>query len=206
MFSPAWYYFLPPSTVPPSIVSIIAIQASPLLASVRPLVPSQLFLGPGLDVSAYRFAPQSIVAPFSGSTLIWNRMLAPCTVGETVSWGGVVAMALVFVGLSCTLLFVSGVEPDYTPQYIVSVIFSLRTAVYIVVLAIFVGANLIAQRRLPKLDKRRGFSVACLAGTLAGNMWSRLCGGPVACVWGDLMLTSYSSFLRTLIFRGRICL
>ena len=39
-------------------------------------------IGPLIDVSAYSFAPQSLVAPFGGLDVVWNALLAPFILKE----------------------------------------------------------------------------------------------------------------------------
>ena len=41
-------------------------------------------IDPAFDISAYSFAAQSIIAPCAGMVVVWNVLLAPWTLGETV--------------------------------------------------------------------------------------------------------------------------
>ncbi|CAD7948023.1 unnamed protein product [Amoebophrya sp. A120] len=128
-------------------------------------------IGPILDLAAYTFAPQSMIAPFNGLDVAWNTALAPFTLGETLTKRKLIAILTVAAGVFSTLAFVHMEEPEYTSDYMREVVFSWRTFVYLILFGCFIGYNLRVQRRYPKGDNRRGLSLGITGGSLAGNMF-----------------------------------
>jgi hypothetical protein len=59
-------------------------------------------IGPILDMSSTAFAPSSLIAPVTGTDIIWNVVLAPCTLGEKLT-------PLRVVGC----LFIAGGDPPH---------------------------------------------------------------------------------------------
>eukprot|EP01043_Picozoa_sp_COSAG02_P004204 COSAG02_NODE_108_length_36286_cov_19.437478_7_plen_346_part_00 len=70
-----------------------------------------LALNPPMDVAAFAFAPQSVVAATAGSASVFNLMLAPCTLRESPSRWDVFGAVLVTVG--CIGV---GIYSDKTPE------------------------------------------------------------------------------------------
>ena len=62
-------------------------------------------LGPIAEVSAYAFAPQSLLAPLDGFDVIWNILLAPYTLGEAITGPKVMGTGLVFAGAVSAPIF-----------------------------------------------------------------------------------------------------
>ncbi|CAD7930857.1 unnamed protein product [Amoebophrya sp. A25] len=141
------------------------------IASVSGLVLTTV-VGPVLDLGAYMFAPQSMVAPFSGLDVVWNAMLAPFTLGEKVTTPKAVAIGMVFSGVFSTLFFVRHEEPDYTADYMRELVVSWRAFIYLLCLLAFLGWNILwVQRKYKSGDNRRGLSLGVTGGFLAGTMF-----------------------------------
>lgn len=59
-----------------------------------------MLLGPIVEVSAYAFAPQALLAPLNGFDVVWNLLLAPCTLGEEQTPAKIAGTVIVFLGSS----------------------------------------------------------------------------------------------------------
>lgn len=57
-----------------------------------------LLIGPLMEASAYAFAPQSLLAPINGLDLIWNILLSPFLLNESLSGARIAGTILVFLG------------------------------------------------------------------------------------------------------------
>ena len=55
-------------------------------------------IDPAFDVSAYSFAAQSIIAPMAGMVVVWNIIIAPCTLGEVLTRTRKIGALLIIVG------------------------------------------------------------------------------------------------------------
>ena len=62
-------------------------------------------VGPLIDVSAYSFAPQSLVAPFGGLDVVWNALLAPFILNERLTRHRAVGSMLVMAGSIGSAIF-----------------------------------------------------------------------------------------------------
>ncbi|CAK9065151.1 unnamed protein product [Durusdinium trenchii] len=71
-------------------------------------------IGPLAEVSAYAFAPQSLLAPLDGFDVIWNILLAPYTLGESISSAKVMGTGLVFAGAVSAPMFGPHNKPPET--------------------------------------------------------------------------------------------
>ena len=54
--------------------------------------------GPIVDMAAYAFAPQSLIAPFGGLDVVWNTLSAPYTLGETLTRPRILGCSLIAGG------------------------------------------------------------------------------------------------------------
>ena len=78
-------------TPAPTTASTEAMQQRTCSSWITPTVAIRVGLclntacGPLLEMAAYTFAPQSTLAPFGGLDTVWNAMLAPFTLGETMT-------------------------------------------------------------------------------------------------------------------------
>lgn len=55
----------------------------------------QVVLSPVLEVVSFGFAPQSTLAPLNGLALVWNTLLAPFTLGESLTANRVAACSII---------------------------------------------------------------------------------------------------------------
>jgi len=127
--------------------------------------------GPVLDMGAYSFAPQSLIAPFGGLDVIWNAALAPYILKEKLTRSRLAACALIFLGTLSSAAFGSHSEEEYTIEMLEEKLVDWRCIVYFVVFAAWILFNVLVPMRRPKGDIIRGMSLGMTAGTLAGNMF-----------------------------------
>lgn len=57
-----------------------------------------LLIGPIMEASAYAFAPQSLLAPINGLDVIWNILLSPFLLNESLTGSRIAGTILVFLG------------------------------------------------------------------------------------------------------------
>jgi hypothetical protein len=127
-------------------------------------------LGPILDMCAYAFAPAVLIAPFGGLDIVWNMLLAPCTLGEHLTFRRILSILLVFGGTTGSVFSASHTEYDWTNEYLHSVLVRWRTIIYLCALVIW--CQLVGLLTFfPKGHPVRGFGLGVLAGSLAGNMF-----------------------------------
>ena len=62
-------------------------------------------IDPAFDISAYSFAAQSIISPMAGMVVVWNVLLAPITLGETLTRSRKLGALLIVLGTLCVGLF-----------------------------------------------------------------------------------------------------
>lgn len=128
-------------------------------------------MGPILDMAAYSFAAQSLIAPFGGLDVIWNAALAPYLLKEKLTGSRICACALIFVGTLLTGAFGPHVDKEYTAAELEEQLVDVRVPLYLSVLLVFVLLNIFGPMRRPKGDLLRGLSLGMTAGSIAGNMF-----------------------------------
>ena len=60
---------------------------------------------PLLEMSAYAFAAQSTLAPFGGLDTVWNALLAPYTLGETLTTRRLTGVCVIITGTVFSAIF-----------------------------------------------------------------------------------------------------
>lgn len=128
-------------------------------------------MGPILDMAAYSFAAQSLIAPFGGLDVIWNAALAPYLLKEKLTRSRVAACALIFLGTLLTGAFGPHEDKEYTAAALEEQLLDIRVPLYLSVLFAFVMCNILGPMRRPKGDLLRGLSLGMTAGSIAGNMF-----------------------------------
>ncbi|CAD7924249.1 unnamed protein product [Amoebophrya sp. A120] len=132
------------------------------------------FIGPFLDAFAYQDVAQSLITPLTGLGVVWNTLLAPCTLGEVLSAKRVIAITLIVLGIILTVCFAVKVESRtwQTTDDIKEIWYSWRTRCYVVAFSVLIAGSVHLQQRFEnKHDYRRGFLIGCTAGALSGNMF-----------------------------------
>jgi len=128
------------------------------------------FIDPAFDVAAYSFAAASIITACAGLVIVWNVLLAPCTLGEPLTAERKLSAVLICIGTILTGVFGSHEEASLTLNEYLALFSRPAACAYYVLLAIvlLVLARLSVSGRL----EARGFYVSALAGLLAGNTFT----------------------------------
>ena len=71
-------------------------------------------IDPAFDVSAYAFAAQSIISPMGAMVVVWNVLIAPCTLGETLTWSRKAGAGLIVIGTLFVGFFGNHNATEYT--------------------------------------------------------------------------------------------
>lgn len=126
--------------------------------------------GPLLDMAAYSFAAQSLIAPFGGLDVVWNAALAPSILKEKLTRTRLVSCALIVFGTVSSSLFGSHSDREYNVDILLDLLITKRVAIYLTALLVFVCLMGIPMR-CPKGHILRGVSLGVTAGVIAGNMF-----------------------------------
>jgi len=127
-------------------------------------------IDPAFDISAYGFAAQSIIAPMAGMVVVWNVLIAPCTLGEQLTRSRLRGAMLIVVGTLCVGLFGNHNEHHRTVTEYLELFAHWRALLYYLAFTAFsavcgyywrYGTPFVA-----------GFSCGALGGGLAGNMFT----------------------------------
>ncbi|EQC37979.1 hypothetical protein SDRG_04409 [Saprolegnia diclina VS20] len=138
-----------------------------------------VLLNPLFCISAFNFAPQSLLAPMGGLCIVWNTIFSPWILDEPL-WGrDIVGAAVVFA--SCILVSITGshkthkIPVDELASHFTSLAFEVYFTVFLVsslVLRYFARAALTASTGSTshKTVSCR-VSLAILAGSLSGQLY-----------------------------------
>jgi len=127
--------------------------------------------GPALDMAAYSFAPQSLIAPFGGLDVVWNALTAPYLLQETLTFRRALGCCLICVGTVMAGSFGSHTDPVYTVEYLEDLLISWRVLAYCLLFSIWFAFNVLVLQKRSKGSVIRGVSLGVTAGTIAGNMF-----------------------------------
>lgn len=128
-------------------------------------------MGPVLDMAAYSFAAQSLIAPFGGLDVVWNAMLAPYILDETLTTRRIVGCGLIVVGTSMAGGFGNHLDEDYTLEYLEETLVNIRVLAYLICFVLWFCFNRFYLMQFPPGSAIRGVSLGVTAGTIAGNMF-----------------------------------
>lgn len=137
-------------------------------------------VGPIVDMLSYMFAPQSLIAPLGGLDVVWNTLIAPCTLGEKLTPTVCFGAFLIAAGATCTSLFGNQDDKDYNLELVEKTFVRLSVLIYLLVLICWLAFNILflqPRSKNPKGepwetgDPIRGLSLGLTAGSIAGNMF-----------------------------------
>jgi len=128
-------------------------------------------LGPVIDMAAYSFAAQSLIAPFGGLDVVWNAALAPYILQEKLSPRRLLGCFLIVVGTGCAGAVGSHEDKEYTIDYIEDTLVSRRVLIYFSIFFVWFLFNVLFLMRFSHGSPVRGVSLGMTAGTIAGNMF-----------------------------------
>ena len=127
-------------------------------------------IDPAFDISAYSFAAQSIISPMAGMVVVWNVLLAPYTLGETLTRSRKLGALLIVLGTLFVGLFGNHNSVDRTvEEYLVLFSRPLALLYYFVFACISVVMGWYMRHGSPFVA---GFCGGGLGGLLAGNMFT----------------------------------
>lgn len=132
---------------------------------------------PVFDIAAYSFAAQSIIAAAAGLVVVWNVLLAPCTLGEELTPSRAVGATLICAGTVFVGAFGSHEETVRTPDEYCELFARPEALAYYAAFAAWTCLccaqtgvpGLVAGRGSPLV---RGFFLAALGGSIAGNSFT----------------------------------
>lgn len=149
-------------------------------------------VGPIIDMGAYSFAPQSLIAPFGGLDVVWNAILAPWVLKETLTVGRAMGCIFIVLGTGLAGMFGNHYEPEYTVEYLEETLLSYRVLIYFSCFFVWFMLNRFIFMQYGAGTTIRGLSLGCTAGTIAGNMFcvkaaieliQRSIHGPDGTIW-----------------------
>ena len=154
-------------------------------------VVGQMIMSPMLDIVALGFAPQTVLAPFNGLSLVWNTVLAPFVLKESLSRSRVAGCVVITAGMlingaasshESNAERVPGGAPEdvddeepppagtaaapveitWDADYISGVLFRDVVLLYFFCLAAWVAGNLVFLRSRPPGERLRGLSIGAI--------------------------------------------
>lgn len=137
-------------------------------------------IGPLIDMGSYAFAPQSLIAPLGALDVVWNTLLAPFTLGESLNRLLVLGCVLIAAGAVATSLVGTHEDSTYTLKQMEDIFIRWQVLAYLLTLLVFISFNVCVPMRLsaaPKGEpwqpgnKIRGLAMGLTAGSIAGNMF-----------------------------------
>mmetsp|Transcript_22523 Transcript_22523/g.53647 ORF Transcript_22523/g.53647 Transcript_22523/m.53647 type:complete len:343 (-) Transcript_22523:91-1119(-) len=131
----------------------------------------QVALNPACDVAGYALAPASVIAPVTGMDIVWNTLIAPCSLGETLTPRRLFSAAIIFFTATTSVFFRQINDVNWSAEYVQHVLLQSRTMVYGLCFTGWFLFNTLVLMKYPSGSAVRGFSLGATAGTLAGNMW-----------------------------------
>lgn len=78
-----------------------------------------VFIPLPLEFTSFAIAPQSLIAPFAGLTIILNQIFAAILLPEKITRVELVSTAFIFCGLVCIALAAGGGSKQYTYCHII---------------------------------------------------------------------------------------
>eukprot|EP00941_MAST-03F_sp_MAST-3F-sp1_P002500 g2500.t1 len=130
-----------------------------------------LIVAPLLDMSSYAFASQQTVAPIAGFVVVWNALLAPITLRETITPTRIGSCVLITIGVSCCALFGAHEEPHFTVEFMEKTFIRPRVLAYVVFLTCWLFFLIRWPMQARKGSLARGVSLGVIAGSLGGNLF-----------------------------------
>lgn len=131
----------------------------------------QVALNPLCDMAGYALAPATVIAPVTGMDIVWNTVIAPCSLGEKLTSRRLLSTCMIFFAATASVLFRPIKQVEWTTEYVETVLLQNRTLFYGLCFLAWFLWNVTIQTRYERGSPIRGFSLGATAGSLAGNMW-----------------------------------
>jgi len=166
-----------------------------------------ILLGPVVDVSAYVFAPQVIVAPFACLDVIFNAISAPYMLrwqNERLTRFHALGTAFVFVGAMCTSMFAQADNVIYSVRELEEHIFwRPQSRLYLTLeIALIITVKEALRKKLLS-PAVRGISLGVVAGILMGNIF--FMKGLVGIILNTASTGNYEAWLRPTPYFLAVC-
>ena len=127
-------------------------------------------IDPVFDLSAYSFAAQSIIAPCAGMVVVWNVLLAPCTLHEKLTAPRLIGAVLVCIGTVIMGLCGNHNDVDRSVLEYIALFSRPAALIYYAIFILYCGA--MAYVILRKGRFASSFALGALGGSFAGNMFT----------------------------------
>lgn len=127
-------------------------------------------IDPAFDISAYGFAAQSIIAPMAGMVVVWNVLIAPCTLGERLTPSRLRGAGCIVVGTMCVGIFGNHNEHDRTAEEYLVLFSSPLALMYYLAFTVWTAICCYYWKYGSPFVS--GFFCGALGGALAGNMFT----------------------------------
>merc|ERR1711988_1160531 len=129
---------------------------------------------PTLDIFALEFAAQTVVSTVTGMVVVWNILLAPCTLGEDMTTKRISSAVVIMLGIVGAGSFGPHYEIVRSPEEELTQMFATGGAIaYYLLLFTFLGLGygvvLKNETWMPKQSLRNGALQGALAGSINGN-------------------------------------
>ncbi|OQR91326.1 hypothetical protein ACHHYP_04797 [Achlya hypogyna] len=139
-------------------------------------------LNPFLCISAYNFAPQSLLAPMGGLCVVWNTVFSPWILDEPLRARDIIGAACIFVG--CIVVSITGghethkIPVDELASHFLSVQFIVYFSLFVLtslILRFYSAAafhpSRAANGSLPHMHVKCRVCLSILAGSLSGQLY-----------------------------------
>ncbi|KAG3016280.1 hypothetical protein C6341_g15521 [Phytophthora cactorum] len=163
-------------------------------------------LGSLLDFVAFGMAPQTLLAPLAALSLVWNMLIAPIFHKEKVTRQNLIATAIIFIGVTLTVIFAGHSTPSYELEDLIRLYQQPAMYAYITLIVCFLGGLFTFCRYIERTHNYEEglFHIICyggIAGTFGGQS-VLLAKSTVellkSAIWGDsglYMFTQFTSYV-----------
>ncbi|KAL3668147.1 hypothetical protein V7S43_007010 [Phytophthora oleae] len=167
-------------------------------------------LGSLLDFVAFGMAPQTLLAPLAALSLVWNMLIAPIFHKEKVTKQNMLATAIIFFGVTLTVIFAGHSTPSYELEDLIRLYQQPAMYAYIILIVCFLGGLFTFCRYIERTHNfEEGlFHIICyggIAGTFGGQS-VLLAKSTVellkSAIWGDAGLYMFTQFTSYVIVAG----
>ncbi|KAF0683504.1 Aste57867_24456 [Aphanomyces stellatus] len=133
-----------------------------------------VIMGSILDFVAFGMAPQTLLAPLAALSLVWNMFIAPFFHKEKVTRRNLVATAIIFVGVTITVIFAGHSTPTYDLEDLILLYQTPVMYAYIICVTLFLITMFLATRYIETnhVYEDGFFHIVCyggIAGTFGGQ-------------------------------------
>ncbi|KAF4324239.1 hypothetical protein BBO99_00000909 [Phytophthora kernoviae] len=167
-------------------------------------------LGSLLDFVAFGMAPQTLLAPLAALSLVWNMLIAPIFHKEKVTRQNMLATAIIFTGVTLTVIFAGHSTPSYELDDLIRLYQQPAMYAYITLIVCFLGALFYFCRYIEATHNYEDglFHIICyggIAGTFGGQS-VLLAKSTVellkSAIWGDSGFYMFTQFTSYVIVAG----